>query len=177
MNQAEVRRRQAQAVSAVLALITLIAAARLAGYNGAAYVGAAVEIYALVCIAVSGGLSNVLGRILRLREAKGQYRNAAVMRRNAFILQAATGFLGTAVLLLGAEKIAVGLFKTQYSSAILMILAPAVFLRSLSSLFAGCSRGAGAELPVAAADILRQILIFAFSVMFSKMLGNYGDKG
>lgn len=176
MNQAEVRRRQAQAVSAVLALITLIAAARLAGYNGAAYVAAAVEIYALVCIAVSGGLSNVLGRILRLREAKGQYRNAAVMRRNAFILQAATGFLGTAVLLLGAEKIAVGLFKTQYSSAILMILAPAVFLRSLSSLFAGCSRGAGAELPVAAADILRQILIFAFSVMFSKMLGNYGGK-
>lgn len=176
MNQAEVRRRQAQAVSAVLASITLIASARLAGYNGAAYVAAAVEIYALVCIVVSGGLTNALGRILRLREAKGQYRNAAVMRRNAFILQTATGLLGTAVLLLGAEKIAVGLLRSQYSSAILMILAPAVFLRSLSSLFAGCLRGTGAELPAAAAGILRQILIFVFSVLFSKMLGNYGGK-
>lgn len=176
MNQAEVRRRQAQAVSTVLALITLMAAARLAGYNGAAYVAAAVEIYALVCIVVSGGVSNVLGRILRLRGAKGQYRNAAVMRRNALILQAAAGFLGTAVLFLWAEEIAVGLLKTQYSSAILMILAPAVLLRSLSSLLAGYSRGAGIELPVAAVEILRQVFIFAFSMIFSKMLGTYGGK-
>ncbi len=176
MNQAEVRRRQAQAVSAVLALITLTVAARLAGYNGAAYVAAAVEIYALVSIAASGGVSNVLGRILRLRGAKGQYRNAAAMRRNALILQAATGFLGTAVLFLWAEKITTGLFKMQYSSAILMILAPAVFLRSMSSFLAGCSRGAGAELPVAAVDILRQILILIFSVSFCKLLGNYGSK-
>lgn len=176
MSQTEVRRRQAQAVSAVLALITLMVAARLAGYNGAAYVAAAVEIYAFVCIAVSGGVSNALSRILRLRKAKGQYRNAAVMRRNALILQAATGFLGMAVLFLWAEKITTGLFKMQYSSAILMILAPAVFLRSLSSLLAGCSRGAGAELPVAAVEIFRQILILVFGLMFSKMLGNYGGK-
>ena len=176
MSQTEVRRRQAQAVSAVLALITLMVAARLAGYNGAAYVAAAVEIYAFVCIAVSGGVSNALSRILRLRKAKGQYRNAAVMRRNALILQAAAGFLGTAVLFLWAEKITTGLFKMQYSSAILMILAPAVFLRSLSSLLAGCSRGAGAELPVAAVEIFRQILILVFGLMFSKMLGNYGGK-
>ncbi|MCM1192367.1 MAG: hypothetical protein NC123_13420 [Butyrivibrio sp.] len=176
MNQAEVRRRQAQAISAVLAFINLGIIARLAGYNGVAYVAAAVEAYAFFGIAVSGGVSDALGRILRLRGAKGQYRNAAAMRRNAVIFQAALGGLGTAVLLLGAEGIAVKLFRTQYSSAILMILAPAVFLRSLSSVLAGYSRGEGAELPAAAADILRQLLILGFSVLFSRMLGNYGDK-
>lgn len=176
MNQAEVRRRQAQAISAVLALITLVVIARLAEYNGVAYVAAAVEVYAFLCIAVSGGVSSALGRILRLRGAKGQYRNAAAMRRNAFVLQAALGLLGTAVLLFGADRIAVRLFRTQYSSAILMIFAPAVFLRSLSSLLVGYSRGEGAELPAAVADILRQLLILGFSVMFSRMLGNYGEK-
>lgn len=176
MSQAEVRRRQAQAIAAVLAFITLAVIARFAGYNGVAYVAAAVEAYAVLSIAVSGGVSSALGRILRLRGAKGQYRNAAVMRRNAFIFQAVLGGLGTAVLLLGADSIAVKLFRTQYSSAILMILAPAVFLRSLSSILAGYSRGEGAELPAAAADILRQILILVFSIIFSRMLGNYGDK-
>ncbi|MDE6642353.1 MAG: hypothetical protein K2K63_17725, partial [Acetatifactor sp.] len=176
MNQAEVKRRQAQAIASVLEFITLVVIARFAGYNGVAYVAAAVEVYALLCIAVSGGVSGALGRILRLRGAKGQYRNAAAMRRNAFIFQAVLGGLGTAVLLLGADGIMVKLFRTQYSSAILMIFAPAVFLRSLSSILVGYSRGEGAELPAAAADILRQILILVFSVIFSRMLGNYGDK-
>lgn len=176
MSQAEVRRRQAQAIAAVLAFITLVIIARLAGYNGVAYVAAAVEVYALLCIAVSGGVSSALGRILRLRGTKGQYRNAAAMRRNALIFQAILGGIGTAVLLLGAEGIAVKLFRTQYSSAILMILAPAVLLRSLSSVLVGYSRGEGAELPAAAADILRQLLIMVFSILFSRMLGNYGDK-
>lgn len=176
MSQAEVRRRQAQAISMVLAFITLAVIAHLAGYNGVTYVAAAMEAYAFLCIAVSGGVSGALGRILRLRGAKRQYSNAAAMRRNAFIFQAALGLLGTAVLLMGADSIAVKLFRTQYSSAILMILAPAVFLRALSSILVGYSRGEGAELPAAAADILRQLLILGFSVMFSRMLGNYGDK-
>ncbi|MCM1056163.1 MAG: hypothetical protein NC517_00930 [Firmicutes bacterium] len=176
MNQAEVKRRQAQAIAAVLAFITLGVIARLAGYNGVAYVAAAAEAYAFFGIAVSGGVSGALGRILRLRGSKGQYRNAGAMRRNAFIFQAALGGLGTAVLLFGAEGISVKLFRTQYSSAILMILAPAVFLRSLSSVLAGYCRGEGAELPAAAADILRQLLILGFSVLFSRMLVDYGDK-
>ncbi len=134
------------------------------------------EAYAFLSVVVSGGVTDALGRILRLRTAKGQHRNAAIMRRNALALQAALGLAGTAALLFGAEEIAVKVFRTQYSSAILMILAPAVFLRALSSILSGYSRGEGAELPAAAADILRQIFILGFSVMFSRMLGNYGDK-
>lgn len=176
MNQAEVKRRQAQAISAVLILIIFIVVARLAGYNGVAYVAAALEAFVLLCAIVYGGLADALGRVLRLRSAKGQYRNAAAMRRNAFVFQAVIGLLGTALLLLGADRISMSLFRTQYSSAILMILAPAVLLRSLSSVFAGYSRGEGAELPTAAAGILRQIFILGFSVIFSKMLGNYGEK-
>lgn len=143
MGQAEVRRRQAQAISMVLALVTLVIITRLTGFNGVAYVAAALEVYAVFSSAVSGSVANVLGRILRLRGTKGQYRNAAVMRRNAFIFQTAFGLLGTVVLLAGADAISTGLFRMRYGSAILMILAPAVCLRSLSSLLIGYSRGRG----------------------------------
>lgn len=176
MGQAEVRRRQAQAISMVLALVTLVIITRLTGFNGVAYVAAALEVYAVFSSAVSGSVANVLGRILRLRGTKGQYRNAAVMRRNAFIFQTAFGLLGTVVLLAGADAISTGLFRMRYGSAILMILAPAVCLRSLSSLLIGYSRGEGAELPAAAADILRQLLILGLSILFSRLLGDYGEK-
>lgn len=176
MSQAEVRRRQAQSIAVVLALVTLVIITRMTGFNGVAYVAAAVEVYAVFCGVVSGSVSNVLGRILRLRGTKGQYRNAAVMRRNAFVFQTAFGLLGTIVLLAGADAIAARFFGMQYSSAILMIFAPAVLLRSLSSLFIGFSRGEGAELPGAVTDILRQLLILGFSILFSRLLGDYGDK-
>lgn len=176
MNQAQMRRKQSQAISFILTLITLVVVGRLAGYNGVAYMAAALESYAVLCIAVCGGISDVLGRILRVRMAKSQYRNAEVMRKNALVLQAFLGLFAAAALFLGAEKIAVGLFRMQYSSVILMILAPAVFLRALSSLLIGYSKGNGSELSAIAAGLARQIFILLFSLVFSRLLGNYGEK-
>lgn len=47
MNQAEVRRRQVQMVSIILALCNIVAVSRLAGYNGVTYVAVAVEVYGI----------------------------------------------------------------------------------------------------------------------------------
>ena len=176
MNQAEIKRRQAQAIAAILGLVALAVTARLTGYNGATYVLAALEVYALFDTIVSGGISDALGRILRLRNAKGQYKNAAVMRKNAILFQGVLGLLGAAVVLVAAEEITAKIFRVHYSSAILMILAPAIFLRAVSAVLQGYSRGEGAELPAAAASILRQFFIIGFSVIFCNMLGNYGSK-
>lgn len=176
MNQAEIKRRQAQAISTILALITLAVIARVIGYNGVTYTVAALEIYAFFYAAVSGGVSDALGKLLRLRNAKGQYKNAALMRRNIMLVQVVLGAAGTAVVLIAAEKIAGRIFRIQYSSVILMILAPAVLLRSVSTVLLGYSKGDGAELPAAAAGILRQVFTLGFSLMFCKMLGNYGSK-
>ena len=67
MNQAEVRRRQVQMVSIILALCNIVAVSRLAGYNGVTYVAVAVEVYGMIWTVVSGGLTGILGRVLRLR--------------------------------------------------------------------------------------------------------------
>lgn len=176
MNQAEIKRRQAQAIAAILGLAALAVTARLTGYNGVTYVLAALEVYALFDTVVSGGIFDALGRILRLRNAKGQYKNAVVMRRNAILFQGILGLIGAAAVLMTAEEITAKVFRIHYSSSILMILAPAVFLRAVSSVLQGYSRGEGAELPTAAASILRQLFIIGFSVIFCNMLGNYGSK-
>lgn len=176
MNQAEIKRRQAQAISAIMAFITFAVIARITGYNGVTYAAAALEAYAFVYTVISGGLPDTLGRLLRLKNTKGQYKNASRMRRNIMLLQLVLGAAGTAAVLIAAEGTAEKLFRIQYSSFILMILAPAVFLRSVSAALLGYSRGEGAELPAAAAGILRQVFTLGFSLLFSRMLGNYGSK-
>lgn len=176
MNQAEIKRRQAQAISTILAFVTLAVIARVTGYNGVTYVAAALEACAFVYTIVSGGVSETLGKLLRIKNSKGQYKNAALMRRNIMLFQVALGAVGTAVILVAAEKIAEKLFRIQYSSFILMIFAPAVLLRSVSAVLLGYSKGEGAELPAAAAGILRQVFTLGFSLIFCRMLGNYGSK-
>lgn len=176
MNQAEIKRRQAQAISTILGLVTLAVIAGVTGYNGVTYMAAALEVSAFCYTAVSGGVPDALGKLLRLRNAKGQYKNAVRMRRNVMLLQAVLAAAVTAVVLIAAGGIAEKLFRIQYSASILMILAPAILLRSVSAVLSGYSGGEGAELPAAAAGILRQIFTLGFSLLFSKMLGNYGSK-
>lgn len=176
MNQAEIKKRQAQAISTMLGLITLAVIGKTTGYNGVTYVAAALEVFAFFYTVVSGGAADTLGRLLRLKNAKGQYRNADRMRRNAMLLQAVLSAAAMAAVLLAAGGIAEGMFRIQYSASILMILAPAILLRTLSSVLAGYLGGEGAELPAAAAGILRQLFILGFGLLFGKMLGNYGSK-
>lgn len=176
MNQVEVRRRQLQAVSMILTLLTLAAVSRLTGYNGAAYTAAAVEALAVIWAIVSGSISDTLGRLLRVRSSKGQHRNAARLRRNTLVFQMAFGLAGSLFLLFGAEWIAGSVFRLPYSTFILMVLSPTVFLRSISAVMLGYFQGEGSEFPTTVSGVIRQLFILGFSMLFGRMLGDYGEK-
>lgn len=176
MNQVEVRRKQLQAVSMILTLLTLAVVARMTGYNGAAYTAAAVEALTVVWIIVGGNLTDTLGRLIRVRSSKGQHRNAARLRRNSLIFQMAFGLAGSLLLLIGADWIARSVFRLQYSTFVIMVLSPTIFLRAISTVLLGCFQGEGTELPTAVSGVLRQIFILGFSLLFGRMLGGYGDK-
>ena len=176
MNQVEIKRRQIQAVSVILTLITLTVAARLVGYNGLAYIAAAVEAFALLWLAVCGNLADSLGRLIRIRSFKGQHRNAGRLRRNVLIFQLVLGFLGSLILFAGADWLAQTVFKLQYSTFILMVLSPTVFFRTISTVLQGYFQGEGTELPAAVAAVLRQVFILGFGLLFGHMLSDYGAK-
>lgn len=176
MNQAEVMRRQAGAIADILTGIVLLAVGSLTGDNGTAYVVAAYEIFLLVWLPVGGGLTDALGRLLRNRNNKGQYKNAARMRSAVMLLQLASGAAGSLLLLVVAQPVTETVFGARYSAMILMALSPTVFLRGVSKVLEGYFQGDGSELPTAAAGILRQILILGFGILFSGVLRGYGEK-
>ena len=160
MNQVEIKRRQAQAVSVILTLLTLAVVARMIGYNGVAYTAAAVEAFAMMWLVIGGNLTEALGRLLRVRKSKGQYRNVEKLRRNTMIFHMFFGLLGSVLLLVGADWIAENILQMQHSTFILMVLSPAIFLRTVSAVLLGYFQGEGSELPTAAAGKLPSRLHF-----------------
>lgn len=176
MNQVEVKSRQLQAVSMILTLLTFAVAAKLTGYNGAAYLAAALEAVTAVWIVVGGNLGDSLGRLLRVRNSRGQHKNADRLRRNAMIFQMVFGFAGSLLLLAGAGWITESVFRLRYSTFVLMVLSPVIFLRSVSTVLLGYFQGEGTQLPTAVSGILRQVFILGFSLLFGRLLGNYGEK-
>ena len=176
MNQVEIKRRQMQTVSVILALITVAVIARLTGYNGASYTIAALEAFSVLWMVIGGNLSDVLGRMIRIRNSKGQYRNAEQLRKNTLIFQLVLGLAGSLFLLFGADWLARTVFRIQYSSFIIMLLAPALLFRTVSAVLTGCFQGEGSELPTAAAALLRQVLILALGLLFCRLFSAYGAK-
>lgn len=176
MNHGEVKRRQAEEVTNILTLITILIAGQLTGNKGIAYVAVAVEVYALVWTAVSGNLSDTLGRLLRGRKNRGQYGNIGTLRRNTMFFQIALGLTGSLILLFFAGNIAEGIFDIRYSTFILRVLSPIILLRTVSAVLLGYFQGDGSELPRAISGILRQIFILGFGLMFSGMMKNHGEK-
>lgn len=176
MNQAEVKRRQTETFTNILALITILIIERITENRGITYLALAVEVYALLVTCVSGKLSDTLGRLLRSRKNKGQYGNMERMRKNALLIQAILGLAGCLLMLTFAGNIAEGVFGIRYSTLILRVLSPIVLLRSISAVLVGYFQGEGSEQPRAISGILRQIFILGFGLLFSGMTRSYGEK-
>lgn len=176
MNQAEIKRRQAEEIANILMLITVFVLGNLMADGGITYMAVAAVTCIFVGTAVSGNLSDALGKLLRSRRNKGQNKNLPGMRRRILLFQTALGLAGTLLLLLSAGTVAETVFRIPYAAFIIMALSPVIVLRTVSGVLQGYFQGEGAELPRAVAGILRQVFLLGFGSLFCGMAGRYGEK-
>lgn len=176
MNQIEVKRRQIETCSWIIGLITILIFGNTLGNSGITYLIVALECFFFVWTISAGALSDTLGRMLRTRNAKGQYKNTMNIRRRVIMLEGIIGAVCSILLLVCAKPIMENIFKVPHGTFILLILTPALFLRTISAVLTGFFKGEGTELPVAVAAPLRQLLVLGFGALFANMLGEYGAK-
>ncbi len=176
MRQIEIKKRQMEMASYVLGLIVLLILGNVLGDNGVAYAAIAVECFLLFWTFTGRTLADVLGKLLRTRSSKGQYKNAIKLRRSALVLEGFLGIVGSFVLFLLAESLGEGLFGLTYSVVIIKIMAPVIFVRTMSELLLGYFQGEGTELPSVISCVARQILILGFSLVFANWFKAYGSK-
>ncbi len=176
MNQVEVKRRQMEVCSGMLGLMNILIFGNLLGDNGITYLFIALEAFWLVRTIFTGSLTEALGKMLKVRVAKGQYKNTLYIRKYVMMIEGAIGILCSILFLMCAGALARKLFQVPHSTFLMMVLAPALFLQTVSSLLIGFFRGEGNELPAVVAAPLRQVLLMGFGLLFANLLGDYGEK-
>lgn len=113
--------------SYVLACINIWVFGKSIGDNGMGYLAAAVLVFALFWVLTGKNLPDRMGRMLRGRNARGQYRNVSRMRKNMMLFQIAEGLLGTVLCMSLGWILLEKVFLVPYGSMILWILSPALF--------------------------------------------------
>ncbi len=176
MNQIEMKKRQMQMFAWGLGFIVLMMLGNILGDNGVAYFAIAIESFLLFWTVTGGALTDVLGRILRGKSNKGQFKNIKKFCRTAFVVEGFWGLAGSFVMFVLAKTLGEGLFGLPYSVAIIRILAPVIFIRTISAVFLGCFQGEGTELPTVIACFARQVGILGFSLLFVNLFQRYGSK-
>lgn len=176
MNQVEVKRKQIQDFSYIIGLVTLLILGRTLGDEGIAYLAAAVEGVSFFTVLLASSTPDILGRLLRGRIQKGQYRNAARLRKNIMIFQGLLGLIAGVLVTAGAGFLADYIFRVPYSTLALRILGPVVFLRVTAGVLLGYFQGSGTEMPTAVYCVLRQIFLLGFGFLFSNISSGYGKK-
>lgn len=176
MNQIEIKKRRVEFGSFVLEMVVLLVLGEFLGDNGVVYIAFALESFMLFWTLAGDGMADALGRLLRGRSARRQYKNAARLRKNALIFAALLGLAGSVALFACAGLLSEGLFQIPYSTAILRWLAPVIFLRALTSVLLGYFQGEGTELPAVISYVARPVCVLGFSLLFIKILGDNGQK-
>ena len=176
MNQVEVKRRQIQSFSYVLACINIWVFGKSIGDNGLGYLAAAVLVFALFWVLTGKNLPDRMGRMLRGKNARGQYRNVSKMRKNMMLFQIAEGILGTLLCMSLGWVLLEKVFLVPYGSMILWILSPALFLRCIQAVFLGYFQSEGSEMPSAVSSVLRQVFFLGLGLLFLGIFRGYGEK-
>ena len=176
MNQVEVRKKQIHAIISLLSVVTWLLLGRWIGYSGIAYFAVAVECLAFGLSVLAERVPDALGKLLRGRNARGQYKNAKTIRISVLIFQAILGVVGGIILFLLANVLAEKVFLMPYGMLAMRILAPALTLRVLTGVLLGYFQGKGNLLPSLAVELLRQIFYLGFGCLFVKLLKSYGEK-
>ncbi|MCM1535992.1 MAG: hypothetical protein NC126_08750 [Clostridium sp.] len=176
MNQVEVKKRQIKSFSYIIGCIGILLLGKLLGNSGIAYLAAGYECYSFFFILLGSNVPDALGRMLKGRSAKGQYRNAARVRRYVMLFQVFLGIVGSVFLALLGNFVIRKLFFMPRASYLSMVLVPAFFLRMVSAVLQGYLQGEGDELPAAGACLLRQILFVSLGFVFGNLLKGYGVK-
>ncbi|MBQ7925862.1 MAG: hypothetical protein IJ335_06155 [Lachnospiraceae bacterium] len=174
MRNVEVKRRQIQMLTNALMIAVLMILGSNTGNMGLLILAIAIEMSTFVITLISGNMSDVLGKLLRSRIAKHQYRNAIQIKKIIGVIQLILGIFGTILLLLLTEKISSNLFPVSNSYYLMLILSPLILLRSMIHVLLGYFQGEGNEFPAVAIAVGRPMFLLIFGLQLSQSFREQG---
>lgn len=176
MNQVEVKKRQILAFSHILEMAAILILGGIIKDNGVAYFAAAYECFSFLWILLGRNVADTLGKLLRGKSTRGQYKNAGKIRKYTMICQCAAGAAGGMLLGFGGPFLVTYVFRIPLGASLTAVLALGFVLRMIGAALLGYFQGEGSELPAAVSGVLRQVFFLGFGLLFCNIFKGYGEK-
>ena len=152
----------------VVGLIYKIPMLSYLGSEGMGYFNSAYEIYALFCVISTAGLPVALSVLISGALAKGQGNRIKRIYRVSLSVFLTIGIVGTAVMLLLAQRFC-ALIRSENAYYSILSIAPTVFFICVSSAIRGYFQGYQKMMPTAVSQILEAVGKLVFGLLFARM--------
>lgn len=176
MKQAEVLKKQIQYYSYIFGIVVLIMFGRIIGNNGLAYLAIAMETMGIFMVLLGENIADSFAKMIRFRRKREQFLDVISLKKSVLMVQLITGFICFLVVFLLADRIAGVFFQIPNAAFLIRVLSPVLLLRTVVTLLTGYFQSFGAQMPVVAGCILRQILFLVLGKTFCVKLYDYGVK-
>lgn len=147
----------------IIGLLYRIPMANIIGEAGMGYYSVAYEIYNIVLILSSYSLPLAVSKLVAVRTAKKEYRNAYKIFLGAMSFAIVVGLVAALIIYFGSDLLAT-LFGYPQAAIPLRILAPAIFILAVLGVLRGYFQGKNTMMPTAISQILEQIINAVVSI-------------
>ena len=172
----KILKRDAAIIAYIICLILRIPLCNFIGVEGVGLFAPAFEIFTLVTLIFSHGISRTMSGMIRSRVKREQYKSARRIFDVSFKLSMIISVIAAIVLALGAGIISDSLILEPMSKKAVMAAAPVIILAALVNVFRGYFNGNGFGVLVVHSQYIEKITMLILSVFSGRLMYDYGLK-
>lgn len=162
-------------IARAIGIIRRIPLTNIIGDVGNGYYAAAYELYAIILLLSSYSLPLAVSKMVAARVSRGQYRNAKKIFKASLVFAGFSGGIACLIVLLFADFLAGSVMGEPMSTTALRVLAPTLLIVAIMGVFRGYFQGLGTMTPTAVSQIVEQIFLVVFSLIFADIAFGRGE--
>ena len=155
----------AAVLTKIIGVVYRIPLTNILGDEGNGFYGYAYQVYAIALMISSFSLPTAVSKLVSIRLAKRQKRNAFRVFICSLAFAIGVGLFISLTIFLGAGLISTHLMKSPLSVYALRVLAPGLLIVAVMAVIRGYFQGMGTMLPTAISQIIEQVFNAAVSLL------------
>lgn len=162
-------------IARAIGIVRRIPLTNIIGDVGNGYYAAAYELYAIILLLSSYSLPLAVSKMVAARVSRGQYKNAKKIFRASLVFATVSGGIACLIVLFFADFLAGSVMGEPMSATALRVLAPTLLIVAIMGVFRGYFQGLGTMTPTAISQIVEQIFLVVFSLIFANIAFGKGE--
>lgn len=157
-------------------LVLRIPLGRMIGDNGIGFYAGVMEMYMVIQVVFSYGLSKALAALIRYRVRREMFRSAKRVYRDVMLFTIIAGVLLMAGMVVFSGFISGTLLLEPKGYLAVAAVAPAVFLSAVMGMMRGYFQGMGTMVPAVHSRLVEKVIQFGASLLLGSAFYSYGEK-